>query len=171
MPLIAVCLCPPGAVGMSPSCVMVAASVSCSHGHTPDATAGTKQRPAASASATATAAATGGYRLDRPLQRQPHAIPRAIAGQLQPAHGTIGDALKQSQQLKQPHEQTMPLLVPSLMVTNLTPYAIPIAPADHSPLYMRNKRFKLWGSTRTALSALFRDNVSQLRKQRKHKKS
>lgn len=90
------------------------ASVPCGHGHTSDATAGAKQRPAA-------AAATGGYGLDRPLQRQPYAISRAIAGQLQPAHGVAGAiaaALEQSQQLRRTRG---PLLtVSSLMFTNLT---------------------------------------------------
>ncbi|XP_020292730.1 calcium/calmodulin-dependent protein kinase type 1 isoform X2 [Pseudomyrmex gracilis] len=157
-----------GAVGMSPTCVMVAASVPCSDGNTTDATTGAKQRPAATA--------TGGYRHDRPLQRQPHGT-RTIANQLQSAHCANGavDTLQQSQQqqLKQAHEQqTTPLLtVSSLMVTNLTSHSIPITSADHSPLCMRNKRFMSWGNTRTALSTLFRDNVSQLRKQRKHKKS
>jgi len=50
---------------------MIAASVSCSHGYTSDATIGAKQWPATTA--------TGEYRLDRPLQRQPHAISRTIA--------------------------------------------------------------------------------------------
>lgn len=68
---------------MSPSCV-IAASVPCSHGYTSDATAGVKQRP--------TAATAGKYRLDRPLQRQPYAISRAVADQLQPAHGAAGTA-------------------------------------------------------------------------------
>lgn len=154
---------------MSPSCIMVAASVSCGNGNTTDATTGAKQRPAATA--------TGGHRHDRPLQRQPHGT-RTIANQLQSAHCATGtvDGLQQSQQqqLKQALEQqTTPLLtVSSLMVTNLTTsHSIPITSADHSPLCMRNKRFMSWGSTRTALSTLFRDNMSQLRKQRKHKKS
>lgn len=95
--------------GISP-CLMVAASVSRSHGHTSDATVSTKQRPAAAA---------GGYRLDRPFQRQPHAVPRAIADQLQPAHGAAGAvvaSLEQSQQLKQTREQTSPLLTVSSLV-------------------------------------------------------
>lgn len=123
---------------MSSSCVMIAASIPCSHGYTSDATTGAKQRPAATAA--------GGYRLDRPLQRQPHAISRTIADQLQPAHGAVAATLEQSQQLKQTRE---PLLnVSSLMFTNLTSHSIPITSADYSPpLYMRNKRFKLWGNT------------------------
>lgn len=64
--------------------VIIAASVPCSHGHTSDATAGVKQRP--------TTATAGKYRLDRPLQRQPYAISRTIADQLQPAHGAVGTA-------------------------------------------------------------------------------
>lgn len=88
-----ICLCPPGAVGMSPTCVMVAASVSCSHSNTADATVGTKQRPAATA--------TGGHRHDRPLQRQPHGT-RTIANQLQSAYcATRVDAFQQSQQQQQ----------------------------------------------------------------------
>jgi len=144
---------------------MIAASIPCGHGYTSDATAGAKQW-----SATAT---TGRYRLDRLFQRQLHAISRAIADQLQPAHGVAGAvvaALEQSQQLKQTRE---PLLtVSSLMFTNLISHSIPITLADYSPLlYVCNKRFKLWNNIRTALSTLFQDNVSQFRKQRKHKKS
>lgn len=147
--LLIVYLCPSSTVvGMSFSYV-IAASVPCSHGYTSDATTGVKQRPAA-------AAAAGGHR----LERQPHAISRTISDQLQPAHGAVAAALEQSQQLKQTGE---PLLtVSSLIFTNLTSHSIPITSADYSsPLYMRNKRFKLWGSTRTALSTLLQDNVSQ----------
>ncbi|XP_029041061.1 calcium/calmodulin-dependent protein kinase I isoform X1 [Osmia lignaria lignaria] len=141
-----------GSVGKSSSSLMVAASLSRSHGHTSNATAGAQQRPAAA-----------GPRVNRPLQRQPHAIPRSIA--IQPQSSTqIGGASDQSK-LKEIREPPLP--VSSLVVSN--PVPIPISP--NSPLYLRNKRFKLWGSTRTALSTLFQTNVSYLRKQRKYKKS
>lgn len=79
---------------MSPFCV-IAASVSRSHGHTSDATIGVEQRSAATA--TTAAATAGGRRYDRPLQRQPHAISRAIANRLQSAHGAARTiALEQS---------------------------------------------------------------------------
>lgn len=147
-----------GIVGIFSSFAMIAASVLCGHGHTSDATAGTKQRPAAA----------GGYRLDRPLQRQPHAISRAIASQLQPAHGAVAATLEQSQQLKQTRE---PLLtVSSLMFTNLTSRSIPITPAViHVQQTLQAVEQHTHRSVRSL--SLFRDNVSQLRKQRKHKKS
>lgn len=66
------------------------------------------------------------------------------------------------------------LTMSSLMFMNLTSHSIPVTPADYSsPLYVCNKRFKLWGNTCTVLSvrSLLRQLVSQLRKQRKHKKS
>ncbi|XP_043679480.1 calcium/calmodulin-dependent protein kinase type 1-like isoform X2 [Vespula pensylvanica] len=141
-----------GSVGKSPSSLMVPASVSCNHGHTSDAETGTQQRPAAT-----------GPRI-RPLQRQPHAVSRSIANQSQqPSAQTTGTS-------KQP--QLKDILEPSLSTPNLV--ALPTSPiplTPSSPLYLRNKRFKLWGSTRTALSTLFRVNVSYLRKQRKYKKS
>lgn len=145
-------VCSPGSVGKSPSSLMVPASVSCNHGHTSDAETGTQQRPAAT-----------GPRI-RPLQRQPHAVSRSIANQSQqPSAQTTGTS-------KQP--QLKDILEPSLSTPNLV--ALPTSPiplTPSSPLYLRNKRFKLWGSTRTALSTLFRVNVSYLRKQRKYKKS
>ncbi|XP_035723153.1 calcium/calmodulin-dependent protein kinase type 1-like isoform X2 [Vespa mandarinia] len=141
-----------GSVGKSPSSLMVPASVSCNHGHTSDAETGTQQRPAAT-----------GPRI-RPLQRQPHAVSRSIANQSQqPSAQTTGTS-------KQP--QLKDILEPSLSTPNLV--ALPTSPiplTPSSPLYLRSKRFKLWGSTRTALSTLFRVNVSYLRKQRKYKKS
>lgn len=66
------------------------------------------------------------------------------------------------------------LTMSSLMFMNLTSHSIPVTPADYSPpLYMCNKRFKLWNNIRTVRSirSLLRQLVSQLRKQRKHKKS
>lgn len=147
-----------GIVGIFSSFAMIAASVLCGHGHTSDATVGTKQRPAAA----------GGYRLDRPLQRQPHAISRAIASQLQPAHGAVAATLEQSQQLKQTRE---PLLtVSSLMFTNLTSRSIPITPAV---IHVQQTLQAVGQHTHRSVRSLslFRDNVSQLRKQRKHKKS
>ncbi|XP_076681651.1 calcium/calmodulin-dependent protein kinase I isoform X1 [Andrena cerasifolii] len=145
-----------GSVGKSPSSLMVAASLSRGDGDKTDATAGAQQRPAAAA----------GPRVNRPLQRQPHAVPRSIAIKHQPVHSN-GAAAEQPK-LKQ-------ILEPPLPMSSRPP-----APEDHpapvtippcTPLYLRNKRFKLWGSTRTALSTLFQTNVSYLRKQRKHKKS
>ncbi|XP_017754258.1 PREDICTED: calcium/calmodulin-dependent protein kinase type 1 isoform X1 [Eufriesea mexicana] len=141
-----------GSVGKSSSSLMVAASLSRSHGHTSNATAGTQQRPAAT-----------GLRINRPLQRQPHAIPRSIAIEPQ-SPNQISGAFDQPQ-LKEIRES--PLQVSNLVASN--PVPIPITP--NSPLYLRNKRFKLWGSTRTTLSTLFQTNVSYLRKQRKYKKS
>lgn len=143
-------------------CVMVTASVSRGHGHTANATAGAKQR---SATTTTAAAGARGHKF---LRRQPRAISRAIANQLQSTYGEVGVAtLEPSQQLKQ---NTSLDLSPSLLTfTNLTSHAIPITPADRSPptlIYIYNKRFKLWGSIRRSLflPILFRDNVSQLRK-------
>lgn len=78
---------------MSPFCV-IAASVSRSHGYTSDATIGVEQRSAATATAATTTA--GGHRHDRTFRRQPHAISRAIANQLQSAHGAARTALEQS---------------------------------------------------------------------------
>lgn len=80
---------------MSPFCV-IAASVSRSHGYTSDATIGVEQRSAAAATATAATTTAGGYRHDRTFRRQPHAISRAIANQLQSAHGAARTALEQS---------------------------------------------------------------------------
>lgn len=150
--LLIVCVCSPGSVGMSSSSLMVAASLPRSHGHTSNATAGTQQRPTAA-----------GPRINRPLQRQPHAIPRSIA--IQPQLPTQISGASDQPQLKEIRESPLP--VSSLVVSS--PIPIPITP--NSPLYLRNKRFKLWGSTRTALSTLFQTNVSYLRKQRKYKKS
>lgn len=133
---------------------MVAASLSCSDGDTTNATAGAQQRSAAAA----------GLRVNRPLQRQPHAVSRSIAVQPQ-SPIKINGAVIEEPQSKQILEPLLPMS--GLAVSN--PVPIPIAP--NSPLYLRNKRFKLWGNTRTALSTLFQTNVSYLRKQRKHKKS
>ncbi|XP_012141377.1 calcium/calmodulin-dependent protein kinase I isoform X1 [Megachile rotundata] len=141
-----------GSVGKSSSSLMVAASLPRSHGHTSNATTGAQQRPAAA-----------GPRINRPLQRQPYAIPRSIA--IQPQSSTQISGASDQSQLKQTCEPPMP--VSSLVASNPPP--IPISP--NSPLYLRNKRFKLWGSTHTALSTLFQTNVSYLRKQRKYKKS
>lgn len=151
-PLI-VCVCSPGSVGKSSSSLMVAASLSRSQGHTSNATAGSQQQPTAA-----------GTRINRPLQRQPHAIPRSIAIQ-QPQLPSQIIGVSEQPQLKQILEPPLP--VSSLVVSN--PIPIPVTP--NSPLYVRNKRFKLWGSTRTALSTLFQTNMSYLRKQRKYKKS
>ncbi|KAK9302389.1 hypothetical protein QLX08_005636 [Tetragonisca angustula] len=141
-----------GSVGKSSSSLMVAASLPRSHGHTSNATAGTHQRPVAA-----------GPRINRPLQRQPHAIPRSIA--IQPQSPTQINGASDQPQLKEIRESPLP--VSSLVASN--PIPIPITP--NSPFYLRNKRFKLWGSTRTALSTLFQTNVSYLKKQRKYKKS
>ncbi|XP_015435981.1 PREDICTED: calcium/calmodulin-dependent protein kinase type 1 isoform X1 [Dufourea novaeangliae] len=143
-----------GSVGKSSSSLMVAASLSRSHGHTSNATAGSQQRPATAA----------GSRINRPLQRQPHAIPRSVAIQ-QPQSPSQISGTSEQPQLKQILEPPLP--VSSLVASN----PIPIAITPNSPLYLRNKRFKLWGSTRTALSTLFQTNISYLRKQRKYKKS
>ncbi|XP_043509232.1 calcium/calmodulin-dependent protein kinase type 1 isoform X2 [Frieseomelitta varia] len=141
-----------GSVGKSSSSLMVAASLPRSHGHTSNATAGTHQRPVAA-----------GPRINRPLQRQPHAIPRSIA--IQPQSPTQISGASDQPQLKEIRESPLP--VSNLVASN--PIPIPITP--NLPFYLRNKRFKLWGSTRTALSILFQTNVSYLRKQRKYKKS
>ncbi|XP_053984101.1 calcium/calmodulin-dependent protein kinase type 1 isoform X1 [Hylaeus volcanicus] len=141
-----------GSVGKSSSSLMVAASLPRSHGDTSNATAGAQQRPA-----------TAGSRINRPLQRQPHAIPRSIA--IQPQSPTQISGASNQSQMKETVDPPLP--VPSSLASN--PLPIPVAP--NSPLYLRNKRFKLWGSTRTALSTLFQTNVSYLRKQRKQKKS
>lgn len=157
---------------------MITASVLRGHGRTANATAGAKQRSATTTTTAATAAA--GARGHRFLRRQPCAISRAIANQLQPTYGEVRVAtLEPSQQLKQ--NTSLDLSSSLLTFTNLTSYAIPITPADRSPptlIYICNKRFKLWGSIRhTALSfypfyfGTVRDNVSQLRKQQKHKKN
>ncbi|XP_031776007.1 calcium/calmodulin-dependent protein kinase type 1 isoform X1 [Apis florea] len=141
-----------GSVGKSSSSLMVAASLSRSHGYTSNATVGAQQRPTAT-----------GPRINRPLQRQSHAIPRSIA--IQPQSSIQINGLSNQSQLKEIRES--PLSMSSLVASN--PIPIPITPS--SPLYLRNKRFKLWGSTRTALSTLFQTNISYLRKQRKYKKS
>ncbi|XP_076231514.1 calcium/calmodulin-dependent protein kinase I isoform X2 [Calliopsis andreniformis] len=143
-----------GSVGKSSSSLMVAASLSCSDGDTTNATACAQQRPAAAA----------GPRINRPLQRQPHAVSRSIAIQPQPPI-QINGSIAEQPQLKQILEPPSPMS--GLVVSN----PVPISTAPNSPLYLRNKRFKLWGSTRTALSTLFQTNVSYLRKQRKYKKS
>lgn len=117
--------------------IHIAASVSRGHGYTADATAGVKQRPATT---TAAAASARGHRFDRPLRRQPYAISRAVANQLQPAHGAA--TLEPPQQLKQ--TGIAPGVAERLLTsTNLTSHAIPISPADRfaadAILYMRNK--------------------------------
>ncbi|XP_078040319.1 calcium/calmodulin-dependent protein kinase I isoform X2 [Augochlora pura] len=142
-----------GSVGKSSSSLMVAASLSRNNGYTTNETTGAQQRPT-----------TRGTRINRPLQRQPHAISRSIAIQ-QPQSPSQISGVSEQPQLKQTLEPPLPV---SSLVT-LNPIPIPTAP--NSPLYVRNKRFKLWGSTRTALSTLFQTNMSYLRKQRKYKKS
>ncbi|XP_076294793.1 calcium/calmodulin-dependent protein kinase I isoform X2 [Lasioglossum baleicum] len=150
-----------GSVGKSSSSLMVAASLSRNYGYSSNETTGAQQRPA-----------TRGTRINRPLQRQPHAIPRSIAIQQPQSPSQITGASEQPE-LKQTVEPSLP--VSSLVTTNPIPIPIPspipITTAPNSPLYVRNKRFKLWGSTRTALSTLFQTNMSYLRKQRKYKKS
>ncbi|KAG6798454.1 calcium/calmodulin-dependent protein kinase type 1 isoform X1 [Apis mellifera caucasica] len=141
-----------GSVGKSSSSLMVAASLSRSHGYTSNATIGAQQRSTAT-----------GPRINRPLQRQSHAIPRPIA--IQPQSSIQISGVSNQSQLKEIRES--PLSMSNLVASN--PIPIPITPS--SPLYLRNKRFKLWGSTRTALSTLFQTNISYLRKQRKYKKS
>lgn len=150
--LLIVCVCSPGSVGKSSSSLMVAASLSRSHGYTSNATIGAQQRSTAT-----------GPRINRPLQRQSHAIPRPIA--IQPQSSIQISGVSNQSQLKEIRES--PLSMSNLVASN--PIPIPITPS--SPLYLRNKRFKLWGNTRTALSTLFQTNISYLRKQRKYKKS
>jgi len=157
--------------------VMVAASVSRGHGHTPDATIGVKQRPAAAAAAaTTTAAATtasaGGYRFNRLFRRQSHAISRAIANQLQPAHRAVGIAatLEPPQQLNQ-----TTLFNASRKSTDI--YESHFSFRLFPPIVRRRFYYTCatnalsCGAAHThrslLLSILSRDNVSQLRKQRK----
>ncbi|XP_015602301.1 calcium/calmodulin-dependent protein kinase type 1 isoform X2 [Cephus cinctus] len=177
-----------GSVGKSPCCVMVAASISRGHGYTSDAAVGAQQRPTAA-----------GTRIDRPLQRQP--APRTIPTQPQqpssPPTATAAAATTTTtttttttqspgatiDQLQLKHTPVPPTSLPNMVALSpsspfsppsTSPTSSPLpssnAPPDF-PLYVRNKRFKLWGSTRTAISTLFRANVSYLRKQRRHKKS
>ena len=165
-------VCSPGSVGKSPCCLMVAASISRGYGHTSDAATGAEQRPAATATTAATTAAAAattataatGPRIDRPLHRQPNVATRSVASQSQqsspsnriPAH-------LQLKQIIEPQRSTANLLAPISPTLATLP--------NNTQLYLRNKRFRLWGSTRTALSTLFRTNVSYLRRQRKQKKS
>lgn len=135
--------CSPGSIGKTSCCLMVAASISRGHGHQADATIGSQQRTSAART-----------RVDRPLHRQPH----AAAGQ------NIGTT--DQLQLKINSEPPTTTTLSNLVAANP-----PFQGATSSPLYLRNKRFKLWGHTRTALSTLFQSNVSYLRRQRKHKKS
>ncbi|XP_043478536.1 calcium/calmodulin-dependent protein kinase type 1 isoform X2 [Leptopilina heterotoma] len=134
-----------GSIGKTPCCLMVAASISRGHGHQADATIGPQQRTSAART-----------RVDRPLYRQPH----TAAGQ------NIGTT--DQLQLKINSE---PPTTTATTLSNLVAAIPPFQGATSSPLYLRNKRFKLWGNTRTALSTLFQSNVSYLRRQRKHKKS
>ncbi|XP_051164923.1 calcium/calmodulin-dependent protein kinase type 1 isoform X2 [Leptopilina boulardi] len=153
-----------GSIGKTSCCLMVAASISCGHGHQADATFGTQQRTSTSAAATTAAAR---HRVDRPLHRQPHAATGSI--QSQSSSQNIGT----TDQLQLKINSESPTLLSNLVATNSHhhhhhPH---FQGATSSPLYLRNKRFKLWGNTRTALSTLFQSNVSYLRRQRKHKKS
>ena len=144
--------CSPGSVGKSPCCVMVAASISRSHGHSSDATTGSQQRTTAA-----------GPRVDRPLYRQPHAATGSITT-TQSQSSSQNPGASDHLQLKINPEP--PSSLPNLVASNPSFQGTP-----SSSLYLRNKRFKLWGNTRTALSTLFQANVSYLRRQRKHKKS
>lgn len=144
--------CSPGSVGKSPCCLMVAASISRGHGHSPDATASPQQRSTAA-----------GPRVDRPLHRQPHAAAGSIASQ--PQSSSQNPGATDQLQLKINSEPPTPL--PNMVASNSPFQSAPTS----SPLYLRNKRFKLWGNTRTALSTLFQSNVLYLRRHRKHKKS
>lgn len=143
--------CSPGSVGKSPCCLMVAASISRGHGHSSDAAAGPQQRSSAA-----------GPRVDRPLYRQPHAAAGSIASQPQSSSQNPGA----NDQLQLKINSEPPISLPNLVASNPPFQGVP-----SSPLYLRNKRFKLWGNTRTALSTLFQSNVSYLRRHRKHKKS
>ncbi|XP_012277318.1 calcium/calmodulin-dependent protein kinase type 1-like isoform X2 [Orussus abietinus] len=146
-----------GSVGKSPCCLMVAASVPRGHGDPPDAAAGPQQRPAAPGPRT-------DRPLHRPLHRQPHAAPRP-----QPPQPPADPERPKLKSAPLPLPLPVPLPLPSPGPAPKS-RALPVSPPG-SPLYLHNKRFRLWGDTRTALSTLFRANVSYLRKQRKHKKS
>lgn len=138
--------CSPGSIGKTSCCLMVAASISCGHGHPADATFGSQQR------APSTATTTTRPRINRPLYRQHH----AAAGSIQ--HQSSSQNIGTTDQLQ-------------LKINSESPATLSNLVASNAPLYLRNKRFKLWGNTRTALSTLFQSNVSYLRRQRKHKKS
>lgn len=158
------CVSPPGSVGKSTPSLMVAASISCSHGHTSDATVGAEQRSATAATTTTTTTTTG-HRHDRPLYRQSYTISRSIADQHQLPAYTVG-ALEQPQ-LKQLRHK--PLLASSVKIPNLI--CIPVAPITNPlcSLYIRSRHFVPWSYTRTVLSTLVWDKVSRFRKQRKKK--
>lgn len=155
---------------------MVAASISRGYGHPSDATNGPKQRSsaateaaaaAATAAAATTAAATAaaGPRIDRPLHRQPNVTNRTvlIKSQPSPQSNNRDNNVLQAKDIKESPRSTPNLLATASPNLSTLP--------TNTQLYLRNKRFKLWGNTRTALSTLFRTNVSHLRRQRKHKKS
>ncbi|XP_043282627.1 calcium/calmodulin-dependent protein kinase type 1 isoform X2 [Venturia canescens] len=167
-----------GSVGKSPCCLMVAASISRGYGHPSDATNGPKQRSSAATEAAATAAATtaaaaattttaAGPRIDRPLHRQPNVTNRTVLITSPPPSQSNNrdNNVLQIKDIKESPRSTPNLLAAAAASPNLS--TLP----TNTQLYLRNKRFKLWGNTRTALSTLFRTNVSHLRRQRKHKKS
>ncbi|XP_046425572.1 calcium/calmodulin-dependent protein kinase type 1 isoform X5 [Neodiprion pinetum] len=157
-----------GPVGMSPCCLMVAASVSRDYGHPSDATASAQQWPSA---------AEGCPRFDRPFLQWKQfnaAAPRPIVRQskyksssttAQSSVRTV-DKLQLKPMLEEVQQSNV---VPALLVlaTPVTPLSL-----NDSKIYHRSKRFKLlWCSTRSALSTLFPAKISHLRKHKKCKKS
>ncbi|XP_046619292.1 calcium/calmodulin-dependent protein kinase type 1 isoform X1 [Neodiprion virginianus] len=157
-----------GPVGMSPCCLMVAASVSRDYGHPSDATASAQQWPSA---------AEGCPRFDRPFLQWKQfnaAAPRSIVRQskyksssttAQSSVRTV-DKLQLKPMLEEVQQSNV---VPALLVlaTPVTPLSL-----NDSKIYHRSKRFKLlWCSTRSALSTLFPAKISHLRKHKKCKKS
>lgn len=154
-----VCVCSPGPVGKTSSCLMVAASVPCRDGHTPNAEVGAEQWPTAAAAAAAPAVA----RINRPLcPGESFGAPGAVPT-VEPEQPSQGARTTNDIQLKDASSLLARSSPPPPRFTN-------IITQQYSPIYLPNKRFKLWRSTRTALSVFFRDNVPYVRRQRKCKK-
>ncbi|XP_057324113.1 calcium/calmodulin-dependent protein kinase type 1 isoform X2 [Microplitis mediator] len=158
-------------LGKSPSCLMVAASISCGHGDTSDAETGAQQwsAPAAATAATTTTAAAAapaapGHGNDRVLHRQSKVITnRSNACQ---SYSSASKVRQHSNKYQQ-HQQQLRLRVNYNSVQS-TAESHPISTAWRSQLYFRNnKRFQLfWADTRTALINLFQKNAKYLKKRK-----
>lgn len=163
------CVYLPGPVlGKSPSCLMVAASISCGHGDTSDAETGAQQwsAPAAATAATTAAAAPAapGHGNDRVLHRQSKVITNR-SNNCQ-SYSSASKVRQHSNKYQQ-HQQQLRLRVNYNSVQS-TAESHPISTAWRSQLYFRNnKRFQLfWADTRTALINLFQKNAKYLKKRK-----